>query len=230
MLSGELARGARLPSEASLAKMFDVSRPTVREALRLLAAQHLVQTAKGAHGGSYVTAPSARELADSLSSGIVLLAAAEDVTLAELLEARELIEVPAARLAARRHDGADLTRLHATIPENPLDLPRQTQFVLNRDFHASVIECCGNPLLAIAAQPIFRVLQTHLSRSVLNRRWHRTINDHHCVIAAAIEARDEEHAAELMLDHLKFLRPYYERAWRALSGDPVSPSDAFAPK
>ena len=111
MLAGELAPGARLPTEASLGEMFAVSRATVREALRLLAAQHLIRTAKGARGGSYVTVPTAYDLAESLSSGIVLLAAAEDVTFSQLLEARELIKVPAARLAARRHQTVDMVRL-----------------------------------------------------------------------------------------------------------------------
>jgi DNA-binding FadR family transcriptional regulator len=216
MLSGELAPGARLPTEASLAETFAVSRATVREALRLLAAQHLIETAKGARGGSFVTVPTTRALGDSLSSGIVLLAATEHVTLEHLLEAREVVEVPAARLAARRHGDEDLARLRAAIPENPLDLPRQTQFVLNRDFHACVVDCCANALLSIAAQPIFRVLQTHLSRSVLDRRWHRTINEHHRAIAAAIEERDEEAAGSLMIDHLAFLRPFYEKGWREL--------------
>src|SRR5207237_1140633 len=78
------------------------SRATVREALRLLAAQSLIRTAKGATGGSYVTVPSADHLSESLRSGIGLLADTKDVSLEELLEARELLEVPAARLAAAR--------------------------------------------------------------------------------------------------------------------------------
>ena len=65
------------------------------------------------------------------------------------------------------------------------------------------------------AQPVFAVLQTHLSRSKLGRSWHRSINDHHRGIAAAIESGDERGAEEQMHDHLVWLRPYYEKAWRA---------------
>jgi DNA-binding FadR family transcriptional regulator len=214
ILDGALPEGARLPNETVLATDYGVSRATVREALRLLTAQNLIRTAKGAGGGSYVTVPSALHITESLRSGIGLLTAAEDVTLDELLEARELLEVPAAELAARRRGDDDLERLHAAIPDQPLQLPTDEQFTYNRDFHSVVIDTCGNTLLSIAAQPIFRVLQTHLSRSVLGKSWHRAINEHHRAIAAAIESQDERAAGELMFDHLEFLRPYYEKAWR----------------
>lgn len=217
ILDGALPEGARLPNETVLATDFGVSRATVREALRLLTAQNLIRTAKGAGGGSYVTVPSAGHISDSLLSGIGLMTVAEDVTLDELLEARELLEVPAAELAARRRGEEDLERLQAAIPDRPLQLPTDEQFAYNRDFHSVVIDTCGNTLLSIAAQPIFRVLQTHLSRSKLGRDWHRAINEHHRAIAAAIEAQDERAAGELMFDHLEFLRPYYEKAWREVA-------------
>jgi DNA-binding FadR family transcriptional regulator len=214
VLAGELEPGERLPTETVLASDFGVSRATVREALRLLAAQNLIRTAKGATGGSFVTLPSVDHVSESLRSGIGLLTEARDVSLDELLETRELLEVPAARLAARRREDEDVERLLAAIPGAPLRLGTQEQFVYNRDFHSVVLDACGNALLAIAAQPVFSVLQTHLSRSKLGPRFHGTINDHHRAIAAAIEAGDEETAGEEMVAHLRFLHPYYEKAWR----------------
>jgi GntR family transcriptional repressor for pyruvate dehydrogenase complex len=211
---GALAQGARLPNETVLAAAFGVSRATVREALRLLAAQSLIRTAKGAGGGSYVTFPSVDHISESLRSGINLLTAAENVTLEELLEARELLEVPAARLAARRRAEEDLQRLRASIPPEPLRLDTEEQFAQNRDFHSVVIDAAGNTLLSIAAQPVFRVLQTNLARSSLGGRFHRVINDHHRAIAAAIESADERTAEREMRSHLEFLRPFYEQAWR----------------
>src|SRR5262249_20886659 len=64
ILAGELSRGERLPNENMLAREFGVSRATVREALRLLAAQNLIRTAKGAGGGSYVTLPSVDHISE----------------------------------------------------------------------------------------------------------------------------------------------------------------------
>lgn len=211
-----LEEGVKLPNETVLADDYGVSRATVREALRLLAAQSLIRTAKGAGGGSFVTVPSADHLSESLRSGIDLMTASDDVTLDELLEARELLEVPAAQLAARRRSEDDLARLQAAIPDQPLRLPTREQFAYNRDFHSCVIAACGNTLLSIAAQPVFAVLQTHLSRSRLGHAWHRSINEHHRGIAAAIEAGDEDAAGEQMFEHLEWLRPYYDKAWRAV--------------
>jgi DNA-binding FadR family transcriptional regulator len=175
----------------------------------------LIRTAKGAGGGSFVTVPSADHLSGPLRSSLDRLAHAEQVTLDELLEARELLEVPAARLAARRRSEPDVERLRDAIPGDPLRLGTAEQFVYNRDFHSVVIDTCGNTMLGIAAQPIFEVLQTHLARSKLGHRFHRAVNEHHRAVADAIAAGDEDGAGAQMHDHLQFLRPYYEHAWRA---------------
>ena len=78
-----------------------------------------------------------------------------------------------------------------------------------------MIEGSRNQLLTIAAQPVFAVLQRNLARSKLGVSFHRTINEHHRVIAAAIEAGDADAAGGEMHAHLEYLRPYYERAWRS---------------
>ena len=215
VVHGELQPGERLPNEAVLATDFGVSRATVREALRVLATQSLIRTSKGAGGGSYVTLPSVNGVSEYVQSSISLLADADDVTLEELLEARELLEVPAARLAAERRTEAEVERLRGAIPDEPLRLGTQRQFVYNQDFHLAVIDGCRNALLAIAAQPVFAVLQRNLARSKLGAQFHRTINEHHRAIAAAIEAGDADAAGGEMYDHLEYLRPYYERAWRS---------------
>src|SRR5580765_2335502 len=125
VVHGELQPGARLPNEAALASGFGVSRATVREALRVLAAQNLIRTSKGAGGGSYVTLPSVNGVSDFVESSITILSDADDVTLEELLEARELLEVPAARLAAERRTEAEVERLRGAIPDEPLRLGTQ---------------------------------------------------------------------------------------------------------
>jgi DNA-binding FadR family transcriptional regulator len=217
IVSGRLAPGERLPNEAELAREFGVSRATVREALRILAAQNLIRTTKGTRGGSYVTLPTVDHISEFIRGNLNLLSESEHVTLEELLEARELVEVPAARLAAERWKPPDLERLRETVPEQPLRMTTEEQFTYNRDFHTAVVEVCGNTLLYIGAQPLFTVLQTHLARSNLGRRFHRPINEHHRRIIDAIEARDGDGAAREMKEHLEFLRPWYERAWRAVS-------------
>src|SRR5919199_2868872 len=198
IVNGELPPGHRLPNEAALSVQFGVSRATVREALRVLATQNLIRTTKGATGGSFVILPTADHISDFLSSNISLLSQTESVSLDEFLELREFLEVPAARLAARRHSEEELQRMRAAIPDDPTGLGTEEQFIHNKDFHSQVVLASGNTLLSIAAQPIFSVLQTNLSRSTLGPRFHDQINHDHRAIAAAIADGNEELAGEEM--------------------------------
>ena len=159
-----------------------------------------------------MTQPSVDTLSQSLSSGINLLAEARTVTLEELLEARELVEVPAARLAAKRRRERHVERLRATIPTGVAGADEE--FTYNEEFHAIVLEASCNSLFVIAAQPIFTVLQTNLARSTLGKRFYAAVHEDHRSIAAAIESGKPRAAEQAMRAHLRFLRPFYEQAWR----------------
>jgi DNA-binding FadR family transcriptional regulator len=215
IVSGALTTGQRLPREVDLAGELGVSRPTVREALRVLASENLLRTVKGPAGGSFVIRPTVDHISRFLTSNINLLTAANEVTLDELLELRESLEAPSARMACRRRTAEDLERLHATVPSDPDELTTSDRFRFNKDFHESLVEAAGNKLIVVAAQPIFVVLQTHLRRTVLSDADHRVIHDGHVRLSAAIEARDEDLAEAETRRHLAELRPLYERAWRA---------------
>lgn len=225
---GTLRAGERLPTETELARQFAISRATVREALRVLAAQNLIRTSKGASGGSFVALPTVDHISEFMRSTLALLTESESLSLEQLLQARELIEIPAARLAATERSEEHLARMAEAMPSEALALPTTEQFAHNRSFHAAVAEACGNPLLHIALQPIFSVLQTHLARSALGTNFNRSIHDHHREITAAIEAGDADAAGELMKSHLDFLRPAYEVAWRQrfdrAAADPREPT------
>lgn len=214
IVQGEVKPGHRLPNEAMLSTQMGVSRATIREALRVLATQNLIRTTKGAAGGSFVMLPTADHISAFLGANISLLSQAEGVSLDEFLELRELLEIPAARFAAQRRTAQDIERLEQAIPDDPRDLGIEEQFTINKGFHSVVVECCGNTLLTIAAQPVFSVLQTHLRRSTLGKRFFAQVSNDHEAIAAAITAGDPDAAEAEMRRHLGFLRPAYKRAWR----------------
>jgi DNA-binding GntR family transcriptional regulator len=67
----------------------------------------------------------------------------------------------------------------------------------------------------MVAEPVFGNIVTNFDRSQLGARVHRTILGHHVEIADAIERGDAAAAGRLMQAHLSFLRPHYERLWRA---------------
>ena len=214
IIRGELPRGERLPGEIVLARQFGVSRGTVREALRALEAHNLIRTAKGASGGSFVTLPTVDHVSEFLEANISLLSEANDVTLEEFLETRRLLEVFAARQCALRRDDDDLARLRETILENPDELGTEQRYVYNQQFHTAVLDAAGNTLLRIAAQPIFSVLQTNLSRETMSPRFPARVNDDHRSILEAIEAGDGDAAAEEMRKHLAYLSRTYKSMWR----------------
>lgn len=213
IVTGQVQPGDRLPNEAALSEQFGVSRATVREALRVLAAQSLITTSKGATGGSFVSLPDRDHISDFISSNIGLLSQAESISLEDFLELREFLEVPAARLAARRHGEAETEQISGAIPAHPLELDTVEQFVHNRHFHRAVVQASRNTLLVIAAQPLFSAMQASLQRSALDTGFHQQVNEDHQRIAAAIAAGDEETAGDEMSRHLANLRPTYERAW-----------------
>jgi GntR family transcriptional repressor for pyruvate dehydrogenase complex len=211
VVDGRLTPGSRLPNELELAAQVGVSRATVREALRTLAAEGLIHTSRGVSGGSVVAAPTTAGFAEAVSGPLSLVSRVEDVTLDEFMESRAVLEVPAARLAARRHDENSVQELRSSVPSVPLGAAEQYRH--NRDFHFTLVEVCGNRLLVTAAQPIFLVLQTRLDRSRLGPAFHRTVTTHHSDIADAVEAGDEGAAADAMAAHLEWLAPRYRRAW-----------------
>lgn len=218
VLTGVLRHGERLPTEATLAAEFGVSRATVREAVRMLAAQGLVVATKGARGGTYVTRPSLDYASQLLQANVALLADLDDITLEELLEARRLLEVPAARLAARRRTVDDVVRLRDAIPDEAMGHGAGERFSANAGFHTSVMAASGNALLEVAALPVFAVLQTSLARSGLGARFARRIDADHEEIADAIGRGDGDGAAEAMETHLAYLQPHYRRVWRLARG------------
>ena len=221
ILNGVLQHGERLPTEATLAAEFGVSRATAREAVRMLSAQQLVVATKGARGGTYVTRPSLYFATRLLQANVSLLADMDDITLEEILEARRLLEVPAARLAALRRTQVDLERLGGSIPDDARERTGLERFEVNAGFHTSLMAASGNVLLEVAALPVFTVLQTSLARTGLDARFSRRIDRDHREITDAIARADVDGSGEAMEAHLDYLAPHYRRVWRlARDGGP----------
>jgi DNA-binding FadR family transcriptional regulator len=146
IVTGHLKDGQSLPSESRLMEEFKVSRPTVREGIRVLESLGLVTVGRGARGGARVTQP---------DSGIVASAAAmalqiRGATIADLFEARALIEPGAARLAAQRRPKAAAEALRAHVERELAvieDFVAVTRAIA--EFHTLLMEECGNDTLAV---------------------------------------------------------------------------------
>jgi DNA-binding GntR family transcriptional regulator len=108
-----LQPGDRLGREEDLARTFGVSRPTLREALRLLSSAHLMRASKGPGGGIFVAATTEEGIALTVSESVASMLAADAIELDELLETRMLVEIPLAGLAAARHGAGRRADPHA---------------------------------------------------------------------------------------------------------------------
>ncbi|MHA6800263.1 FadR/GntR family transcriptional regulator [Bounagaea algeriensis] len=210
IISGALASGTRLPSESELASMFGVSRSTVREALRLLASQNLIDTTRGVNGGSFVAVPNTSAVADDLGGTLGLLVNSENLTVAHLLEARLILEPVAARLAAEHGDKTTLAELRQTLQSTP-DRDPSRGFEVRWDFHSTLVAATANPLLRMMCQPINEVLHSRLHRNrIAQEAWER-IDGEHVLIHQAVEEGDGAKAERLTREHLHSLRPLYEQ-------------------
>ena len=107
----------RLGTERDLAREFGVSRPTLREALRLLASSHLVRTSRGPGGGVFVASTQNEGMGRNLSESIATMLETGTVSLLELVEARIHLEVPLAGLAAQNATEQTVAELEEAIAE-----------------------------------------------------------------------------------------------------------------
>jgi DNA-binding FadR family transcriptional regulator len=131
-----------------------VSRSTVREALRLLASQHLIVTTRGVTGGSFVAHPDAEQLADGLAAGFTLLTNSADVGIADMLELRRALEVPAAGLAAARRTEEHLIEIRSALFDPDVD-DFETMMAAHAAFHMAVAKATGNPLFELVVRPLY---------------------------------------------------------------------------
>jgi DNA-binding FadR family transcriptional regulator len=208
IVSGQLGPGDRLPSEAELSEMFGVSRGTVREALRALSSRDLVITTRGSTGGTFVAHVQPSAVADYLETSIGLMSG-HHLSVTEILEARELLEVPAAGLAAERCTEEGARELHSALDTEIAVRERGALFIEHRHFHVVVLETARNGLLGLMTEPVFRVLQERLTRPGLEEEVWQGVGSDHADIAERIVAGDATGAREAMSAHLLRLRDIY---------------------
>lgn len=203
ILGGTVTPGERLPAEADLAAQFGVSRSTTREALRLLAAEGLVETRRGVSGGAFVVHPDPADLERSLSTAVNLAAGTDRLSMNEVFEMWEISQPPAAALAARRRTDEEADRLLELAAPWKGSRSRMPQLVLRSiEFHNAVLEAARNRLLLIYARPLNGIGAESLDDDAETYQFVLEANDRHREIAEAIAAQDELTARRIMADDM----------------------------
>jgi GntR family transcriptional regulator, transcriptional repressor for pyruvate dehydrogenase complex len=202
-----LAPGDFLGREEDLAAEFGVSRPTLREALKLLSSGNLIRATKGPGGGIFVAHTAEQGMGRSLSEAIAMMLETESVSLHELLDARVLLEVPLAGLAAYQPDEETLTRLRAAVDAAAAE-PDKVEVVSGADaeIHETIAAAAGNRMIQALTTWIFEVLQPSLVEVLEPAIVHSAIVEQHEALVTAVEKGDPARAERAMKDHLLYLR------------------------
>ena len=208
ILGGELLPGTMLPTEGELALQFGVNRSTVREAIRQLEQEGLVErrSSKRLH----VNMPGVYDAAPRAARSLVL----QQVTFAELWQVAVVLEPQASSLAAMAATAADIEQIAANMDRLQRHCKQggsvDDHAVIDSEFHALVARASGNRVLMLAREPINLLYRPSMVRlqTVLPQMIRRNLEAHKRIFKA-IAARDVEQSREWTRKHLiDFQRGY----------------------
>jgi GntR family transcriptional repressor for pyruvate dehydrogenase complex len=216
--TGSLCPGERLPSERELMVQFSVSRSTVREALRVLQARGLVRSRPGDPNGAEVLPFSPAALHKSMTT----LARVEELSLAELVQFRMVLDASAILLAARLRTEEQLAEMSAAVAD--MRAAQETGYdafgAADVAFHDAVARASGNKLIQICTDVVRSIVLDLISEKIAaapdREALMRQSIRHHEDVIAAVRAGDGPLAARLsrqtMYDYYAGYVPAGERA------------------
>jgi GntR family transcriptional regulator, transcriptional repressor for pyruvate dehydrogenase complex len=212
ILRGQLRPGERLPSESELASEYSVSRGTIRETMKLLAAQQFVQATRGASGGTFVRVPEHGTAAASLGETIALWFNAGDTSLAEVNAAREWIERGCVQLAVVHHDDRDLEAIRMAVEAMEQDnLDMDDMLAIDIEFHEAVAAAAHNSVLELAMTAIL-LMRPFTNTMLVPHLGIEAVAGQHRAIYEAIGSGKERAAIKAFDAHMAYLHEVREQA------------------
>lgn len=217
IVRGELTPDDGLPTEGQLMELFDVSRPTLREAIRILEGDNLIEVSRGPRGGARVKAFTPELAARTVGQTLQ----ASHTTLQDVFDARLTIEPPAARMAAENQPAEAASALRKQIITEYQSLGHGgSQIARNMsDFHIRLVEVSGNQTLALLGRALQQLVLTHMAligyriapgEAAEERlaRQHEALRSHER-LAGLIEAGDGAAAEAHWRAHMQRWIPYW---------------------
>jgi GntR family transcriptional regulator, transcriptional repressor for pyruvate dehydrogenase complex len=213
IVRGDLRTGDTLPPEVALMEQFGVSRPTLREAFRILETESLISVRRGSRGGAQVVEPDLAVAARYVG----LLLQVTQTTIGDVYEARMVIEPAAARMLAQRRTKEDLAalgeaadQLNALVENGDHHREVAAWTAATVRFHDLVLERAGNRTLAVQAGVLREVVAMHLSLSVSRTfdrpetpdAFRKAVRSYRKLVAL-IEAKDADGAEKHWRTHME---------------------------
>lgn len=222
IVRGELKAGETIPPEQQLMEQFGVSRPTLREAYRILETESLIGVRRGARGGAQVLEPDPMVAARH----VALLLQLQGTTIQDVYEARLIGEPACARLLATRRNQQDIEDLRAVAADLGHLLDSETTPDMSRwshttyRFHELIMQRCGNKTLAvqgavladIVAVQLAQAITTGMSREVDAQpaRFRKTLRSYEKLIRL-VEEKDADGAEKHWRAHMEVAAKYIFR-------------------
>ncbi|WP_145943082.1 FadR/GntR family transcriptional regulator [Corynebacterium glyciniphilum] len=205
ILSGTLHVGDLLPAERTLSEQLQVSRAAVREAIRVLEGQGVLESnvGSGHKAGTFIAAmPS-----EALSRFLRLHVALSNFGLAEVVQTRTILEVESARLAAVEQDADAVAGMRSAVAEmDRAGVSREEFNDADTRFHIALAHGAGNRLFADMTQAIRESLRVPILKGFRSQEdWESvadTLREQHKAILAAVEGGDADTAGAQMAEHI----------------------------
>ncbi len=202
---GKLKQDDQLPSENALMEQFGVSRPTLREAFRILESEGAITVRRGMRGGARVQVPDI----DVAARHVGLLLQHRGTLLADVYDVRTILEPAAARRLALRRTTADLNRLQEVVDRHQASVAEPEAVIsADREFHRLIVELCGNETLQVLTGMVMHIIRAGDRSYAESHEWEgekelaRIAARTHAKLLGLIGKRKADEAEALWKTHL----------------------------
>jgi len=201
ILDGRFKPGDKFPPEVEIARQYNVSKVSAREALRGMESEGLILKKRGAFGGSFVAEPGSEKIVDVVTNSFLF----GGVTVADLAEFRRILEPGLAQMAAQRRTDGDLKAMKKCIKAIEVSIekgcPDQTSAI---GFHHLIADACHNQFISALMEALVNVFQQVLAKKPDIETAEKDIQ-YNRLFYQYIKERNGEKAREIMVQHFDTL-------------------------
>ncbi len=212
IFTNRLTVGQKLPSERKLQKIFQTSRPTIREAIRVVEDRGLVRTQLGRNGGIQIKS----KTCDTLSETFALVIRSKNFSINDLVEFREKLEGEIVRTAVNRSNDLDINYLKQLIEKAKNYSSKNKKSIQNfiaidTKFHLKLAMITGNTLFVNVLSTLFNLNRyDEKFFNLKNKLMEENLQDLSNMLIAFSNRRPDD-AKKIAIDHIQKFKPSYER-------------------
>lgn len=213
ILEGRLKGDERLPTEEELAARYGVSRPTVREALKRLAAQNLISSKRGPAGGTFVNSLTLQELAENVTTAATLLVTVGGLDMEEIADARIQLEGLCCRIAVHRITDAVIASMREALERQRDPALTDEEFCASDvQFHRAIVDATQNTMLRFVMYAMIESLVPVTNMVIVYVRDRSTIIGHHECMLMGLQRRDANEVCRHLQALIDYLKDSYTKA------------------